>query len=385
MTIAKRFENFGTTIFSEMTQLAVKHQAVNLSQGFPDFDGPDFVKNAAIKAINDGHNQYARMFGLPELNNALAARWNRLTGQSIDPNKNVQVTTGCTEAIPSVFLGLLNPGDEVILFEPYYDSYRPCCAMAGAVPRFVTLHWPDFAFDPDELRKCINPGRTRAIVINTPHNPTGKVFSLDELQFIADLCQEYNLLAITDEVYENLVFDGEHIRMATLPCMAERTITMSSLGKTFSLTGWKVGWVSASENLIAGVRAAHQFLTFATATPFQHGAVAAINAPDIYFTEFLSMYRKKRDMLCDALEDIGFIVARPAGTYFIFADHTPFGFADDVTFCKHLVTELGIAAIPPTAFYENRQHGKSLVRFAFCKTEETLHKAIEKLQPLKTM
>jgi len=379
---AQRFTPFGTTIFTEMTRLAAKHQAVDLSQGYPDFDGPDFVKDAAIEAIRNGQNQYARMFGIPPLNEVLATRWERLTGQTIDPNTNVQVTTGCTEAIAAVCLGLLNPGDEVILFEPYYDSYRPGCAMAGAVPRFVPLRWPDFAFDPGELRRAIVPGTTRAIFINTPHNPTGKVFNGEELATIAELCCEHDLIAITDEVYEHLVFEGEHIRLATLPGMAERTVTMSSLGKTFSLTGWKIGWVIAPEAYVAGVRSAHQFLTFATATPFQYAAVAALSADESYYHDFIEGYQRKRDYLCGALEEIGFKISRPAGTYFIFADHTPFGYSDDVSFCRHLVEDIGVAAIPPTAFYEHKEHGQSLVRFAFCKTDETLERAVERLHRL---
>jgi len=382
--IAKRFQPFGTTIFAEMSQLAAKHEAINLSQGYPDFDGPDFVKQAAINAINDGHNQYARMFGINELNNAIAAKWKSNTGCTIDPNREVQITSGCTEAIPSVMLGLLNPGDEVILFEPYYDSYRPCLAMADAIPKFVPLRWPDFSFDPDELKAAITPGKTRAIVINTPHNPTGKIFTQEELEYIRDLCVQYDLVAITDEVYEHLVFDGhEHIRMATLDGMRDRTLTMSSLGKSFSLTGWKIGWVIGPPELIAGVRAAHQFLTYATATPLQHGTVAAICAPQSYFDRFIAEYTTKRDLLCDGLESIGFKVAKPAGTYFILTDHTPFGFADDVSFCKHLVEHIGVAAIPPTAFYEHPEHGRSLVRFAFCKQEDTLHQALGRLSKLR--
>ncbi len=383
MSIAERLQPFGTTIFAEMTQLAAQHQAVNLSQGYPDFDGPDFVKDAAIEAIRGGHNQYARFYGVPELNHAISNRWHHLTGQTIDPNLNVQVTSGCTEAIVATMIGLFNPGDEVILFEPYYDSYRPALSMAGAVPRFVTLHWPDFSFDVNELKRAIVPGRTRAIVINTPHNPTGKVFSRDELESIAALCREYNLIAITDEVYEDLVFDdAEHVRMATLPRMAERTITLSSLGKTFSLTGWKIGWAIGPEALIAGVRAAHQFITFATATPLQHAAAVAIDNIESYLPDFKHAFSERRDFLCDALESIGFPVTRPQGTYFVFADHTPFGFSDDVAFCKHLTTEIGVAAIPPTAFYENKTHGINLVRFAFCKNMVTLEKAVDRLRHL---
>jgi len=385
MRTATRLQPFGTTIFTEMTQLAIKHNAVNLSQGFPDFDGPDFVKQAAIDAINSGDNQYERLFGSVALNNALANRWRELTGQPANPVKNIQVTSGCTEAIASAALGLFKPVDEVVLFEPYYDSYRPALAMAGAIPRFVTLHWPDFSFDLDELKNQINPGKTKAIFINSPHNPTGKVYSREELTQIANLCIENNLLAITDEVYEHLTFDNtEYVRMATIPGMAERTLTLSSLGKTFSLTGWKIGWAIGPENLITALRAAHQFITFATSTPLQQGAAVALNNINEYLPQFTAEYTERRNFLCDALVEIGFkIPNKPAGTYFVLADHTPFGFKNDVDFCKYLTTVIGVAAIPPTAFYENKKHGYNLVRFAFCKKMQTLQNAITRLRQLK--
>lgn len=385
MSVADRLKPFGTTIFAEMTRLAVEHDAVNLSQGFPDFDGPESVKKAAIEAIHAGHNQYARPLGEIPLNEALADRWKALTGQTIDPSRNIQVTSGCTEAIAASMIGLFNPGDEVVLFEPYYDSYRPTLAMADATAKFVPLRWPDFHFELGDLRNAITPGKTRAIVVNTPHNPTGKVFSRTELERIAALCIEHDLIAITDEVYEDLVFDGvEHVRLATLPGMNERTLTLSSLGKTFSLTGWKIGWAIGPDALIQGMRSAHQFLNFATATPLQHGAAAAIRNIDSYLPEFMREYTERRDYLCNALSDIGFTVARPAGTYFILADHTRFGFKDDVAFCRHLTAEVGVAAIPPTAFYEHKEHGDNLVRFAFCKTMDTLKQAVERMRRLKT-
>jgi aspartate/methionine/tyrosine aminotransferase len=262
----------------------------------------------------------------------------------VDADAEVTVTSGCTEAIPAAILGLVDPGDEVVVFEPYYDSYPACLSMAGAVPRFVTLRPPDYAFDPDELRAAFSP-RTRAVIINTPHNPTGKVYTREELELIAGLCREHDAIAITDEVYERLVFEGEHVRMASIHGMRERTVSLSSLGKTFSLTGWKIGWAVAPPPLTAGVRAAHQFLTYATATPFQHGAVEP-----------------------------------PAGTYFVLADHTPFGFPDDVRFCKHLIEEVGVAAIPPSAFYHDPADGASLVRFAFCKDLATLDEAVRRMR-----
>jgi aspartate/methionine/tyrosine aminotransferase len=376
--IARSLAPFGETIFTEISRLAAQHNAVNLGQGFPNFDGPDFVKQAAIDAINAGHGQYARMFGIPELNRAIAERFGGSTGLKVDPEREVTVTSGCTEAIASTLLGLLNPGDEVILFEPYYDSYRACVAMAGATPKFVTLRPPDFTVTDDELRGAFSD-KTRAILINTPHNPTGKVFSRGELELIARLCVEHDVTALMDEVYERLIFNGEHIPLASLPGMRERTVTLSSLGKTFSLTGWKIGWAVATPELTKGIRAAHQFLTFATATPLQHGAVAALRAPQSYYDQFVADYRTKRDLLVQSLTQLGFTVFAPNGTYFVMVDHTPFGFASDADFCRHLIEHVGVAAIPCSVFYHDPADGRSLVRFAFCKTEETLREGIRRM------
>lgn len=396
---------FGTTIFSTMTKLALEHGAVNLSQGFPDFDGPEFVKEAAIKAMRDGHNQYAPMPGIPALRQAIAQRWKTSSGLIADPDTDVTVTSGCTEAIAAAFLGICDPGDEVILFEPFYDSYRASVAMARAVPKFVTLHARvvtqmngagvdkhgtsavaarSFAFDADELRTAFT-SKTRAILINTPHNPTGKVFSREELSLIAELCVMHDVIAITDEVYERLTFDESkpHIHLASLPGMAERTITLSSLGKTYSLTGWKIGWSVAPSPLSKAVRAAHQFLTFATSTPLQHGAVAAIHLGESYVSELVTRYRIGREFLSGVLTNLGFGVFDCEGTYFIMADHTSLGFKDDVEFCTHLTTKVGVAAIPPSVFYNNPAHGKPLARFAFCKKMETLERAAERLQNLR--
>ncbi|MCZ6658604.1 MAG: aminotransferase class I/II-fold pyridoxal phosphate-dependent enzyme [Gammaproteobacteria bacterium] len=381
-TVADRLSAFGSTIFTEISRLAIEHDAINLGQGFPNFDGPDFVKQAAVDAIHNGHGQYARMFGIPQLNRAIADRFNADAGLAVDPDAEVTVTSGCTEALIASFLGLVNPGEEVVLFEPYYDSYRACVAMAGAVPKFVTLRPPDFAVNESELRTAFSP-KTRAILVNTPHNPTGKVFTKTELELIATLCRQHDAIAITDEVYERLVFDAEHVRLATLDGMYERTVTLSSLGKTFSLTGWKVGWAIGPPELTAGVRAAHQFITFATATPLQHGAVAALEAPDSYYAEFVEAYRRRRDLLVEGLGRIGFEVYVPNGTYFVLADHTRFGFDDDVAFCQHLIQEVGVAAIPPSSFYHDPADGKKLVRFAFCKDEQTLRDAIGRLEALR--
>lgn len=390
MSTAKRLVPFGTTIFTEMTALAQKHQAVNLGQGFPDFEGPSFVKDAAVDALRTKPNQYAPLAGVPELTGAIATLWTRETGLACDPRTDVTVTAGATEAIAAAMLGLVNPGDEAILFEPYYDSYRACVAMAGGTPRFVTLRAPDFRFDEAALRAAFTD-RTKLVLVNTPHNPTGRVFSRAELEQIARLCVERDAIAITDEVYERLVFEGEHLRLASLPGMAERTLTISSLGKTFSLTGWKIGWAIGPEPLTRAVRAAHQFLTFAVATPLQRAAAVALGSPPSFYDELSAAFRAKRDALCDALHDIGFRVSVPQGGYFVMADFSTLDLsrlglaegADDVAFCKALVERVGVAAIPPSFFYEHKAEGRTLARFAFCKRDETIAEAVKRLTTLR--
>jgi aspartate/methionine/tyrosine aminotransferase len=381
MAVSSRLQPFGETVFTTITALANEHQAINLGQGFPNFDGPDFVKTAAAEAMARGENQYPRSFGVPQLVEAIAARFTADTGLAIDPMSQVTVTSGCTEALAAAFLGLLEPGDEVVLIEPTYDAYRPDAALAGAIPRFVTLRPPGFRLDRDELRAAFS-AKTAAVVINTPHNPTGRVFDPEELAAVADLCQEFDAIAITDEVYERMVFAGDHISLATFDGMWDRTVTLSSLGKSFSLTGWKVGWAIAPEHLTAGVRAAHQFLTFTTASPLQHGAAAALAAPDSYYSELQAAYLARRDLLAAGLSELGFGVHLPAGTYFMLADHTGFGFKDDVAFVKHLIETTGVAAIPPSAFYHDPTDGSSMVRFAFCKDEQTLAEAIDRMAAL---
>jgi aspartate/methionine/tyrosine aminotransferase len=378
--VAKRLEQFKTTIFTEISMLALKHNAINLGQGFPNFDGPDFVKKAAIEAIQDGgKNQYARGFGVQQLNAAIADSFKKESGITVYPDKEVTVTSGCTEAIAATVLGLLNPGDEIILFEPFYDSYQATVSMSGATIKTVTLRPPHFAVPEDELRAAFS-SNTRAILVNTPHNPTGKVFSRTELELIASLCKEHDALAFVDEVYNKLVFKGEHVSLASLDGMYERTVTMNSLGKTFSLTGWKIGWAVAPPHLTWGLRLAHSYLTFATATPFQFAAAEALRAPDAFYTELIEDYSAKKDILVDGLKSVGFKVYEPEGTYFVMVDHTPFGFESDVAFCKYLIEEVGIAAIPPSVFYTNPEDGKNLVRFAFCKDEQTLRDAVELLK-----
>lgn len=387
-SIAHRFAPFGTTIFSEMTALANKHNAVNLSQGFPDFDGPTLGKAAAIEAIHSGHNQYAPMPGVPVLREAIASWANRITGIDVNPDTEITVTSGCTQAIASTMLGLLNPGDEVIIFEPYYDSYRPCIAMADAKAVFVTLHPTEAGFDyrSEELTKAFS-SKTKAIVINTPHNPTGIVFTESQLKEIAALCIKHNAIAISDEVYERLIYPDSnqtHRSIAALPNMRDRTVVLSSSGKTFSLTGWKVGWAIAPPHLTAGIRAAHQFLTFSVPTPLQLGVAELLNEGEEEIDKLLAHYTHTRSLLGEALDELGFGVKLPAGSYFIMADHTKttqrLGLTSDVEFCRWLPTNAGVAAIPPSAFYANPSHGAPFVRFAFCKETKTIDQAIARLQ-----
>jgi N-succinyldiaminopimelate aminotransferase len=380
---SRRLDGFGTTIFTEMTRLAQLHGAINLSQGFPDFDGPDLAKDAAIAAIRDGHGQYARMSGAAELHAALSEKYRRDWGLEYAVDSELTVTSGATEAIFAAIQGVCDPGDEVVLFEPYYDSYKASVVMAGAVPRVVALRGPDWTLDRDEVRAAFTRA-TRAILLNTPHNPTGKVFSPDELAFLAGLCRERDVLCITDEVYEHLVYEGRHTPMATLPGMRERTITISSFGKTFSLTGWKIGWAAGPPELAGAVRAAHQFITFATATPLQQGAAVALaRAGEGYYRNLLGGYREKRDFLVRELQRIGFRVASPAGAYFVCADFRPFGFDDDQAFVRHLIEKVGVAAIPPSVFYDRPELGRWYVRFAFCKKMETLEAAVKRLEGLR--
>jgi N-succinyldiaminopimelate aminotransferase len=372
---ATRLAGFGTTIFTEMSALAERTGAVNLGQGFPDEDGPAELLEAARAAIAAGHNQYAPLPGVPVLREAVAAHQARFYGLDVDPDTGVQITFGATEAIAAALLSLIEPGDEVVLIDPSYDSYAACVRFAGGVRRTVTLRPPDWALDPDELRAAIGP-RTRALILNSPHNPTGKVFSCDELAVIAEVCREHDLIAITDEVYEHLVLDGEHVPLATLDGMAERTLTISSLGKTFSCTGWKVGWATGPAELVAGVRAAKQFLTFAGATPFQHAGAVALGLPDEWYAAFAAGMREKRDRLSAGLADAGLRVVDSHGTYFVnvLVD------GDGTEFCRALPERAGVVAIPTAVFYEDPEPGRSLVRFTFCKRAEVIDEGVRRLR-----
>jgi N-succinyldiaminopimelate aminotransferase len=379
--LTTRLAGFGTSIFAEMTALASRHGAVNLGQGYPDFDGPEFVKDAAAAALRAGHNQYAPMPGLPALQRAVSDHERRFYGLEYDPQTEVTVHAGATEATFATLQALLDPGDEVVLFEPFYDSYLPGLALAGARPRVVPLRPPTFSFDVADLECAVGP-QTRAVLLNSPNNPAGKVFSREELAAIADLCQRHELFAVTDEVYEHIVFEGTHVPLASLPGMRDRTVTISSAGKTFSLTGWKIGWACAPPGLTQAVRAVHQFTTFAVATPFQHAAAAALGAADEYFDRLRTDYRARRDRVCGGLAEVGFEVRPPEGTYFALADIRPLGFADDGAFCLALPERVGVAAIPVSAFLSDGGP-RHLVRFAFCKDDATLDEGLRRLRLLR--
>lgn len=376
-----RLAAFGTTIFSEMTRLAQAHGAINLAQGFPDFEGPASIIEAAVEALKSGHNQYARSMGHPKLVEAIARKQKRDYGVERNPETEVLVTSGATEAIAAALIGLLNPGDEVVTFSPYYDSYPAACAMAGATMRTCPLRFPDFALDLDALGQAMSP-RTRVLLLNTPHNPTGKVFSTAELASIARLCRERDLTVVTDEVYEHLVWDDHrHVPMATLPGMDERTLTISSAGKTFSLTGWKIGWATGPASLIAATQAAHQYLTFSTATPLQLAVAQALDAHGpAWLSTLTAEYEERRTLLQQALEETGFAVAPAQGTYFMLADFSALADEDDRWFARRLVEEAGVATIPPSPFYASPEEAARLVRFAFCKKLETLEAAAERLR-----
>ena len=376
--VNSRLRPFGATIFAEMTALAVKHGAVNLGQGAPDFDGPEFVKEAAMKAIRDGRGQYARMTGLPELTKAIADRFERTSGLACDPERDVVVTCGATEAILDCMLGLLGPGDEVILFEPFYDSYVASVAMAGGVAKAVTLEAPHFRIDEDALRAAVTP-RTRVLLVNSPHNPSGRILDEAERAAVARVANEFDLIVISDEVYEELWYETRHRTLATEQGMRERTIVLGSLGKTFSFTGWKVGWAIAPAALAQAVRAAHQFASFCAPTPLQAAAATALSAPDGYFDAFRAEYRARRDLMVEGVRASGFPCEVPQGSYFVLADHSAYGFEDDFAFCRHLVEHGKVAAIPPGAFYVDKSKAKTLVRFAFCKRMETISAALERL------
>ncbi|MCK0111284.1 pyridoxal phosphate-dependent aminotransferase [Ornithinimicrobium sp. F0845] len=382
--LVTRMTGFGTTIFAEMTQAALRYDAVNLGQGFPDTDGPQELLDIAREAIDSGLNQYPPAIGLPVLRGAVAEHQRRFYGMDVDPDTEVLVTVGATEAIAAAILALVEPGEEVVTFEPFYDSYAASIALAGGVRRTVPLHFPDLAVDEAALRAAFGP-RTRAVLLNTPHNPTGKVFTRAELELVAELAQEHDAVVVSDEVYEHLTFDGTaHIPIATLPGMAERTLTISSGGKTFSLTGWKVGWVHGPAELVGAVRAVKQFLTFVGSGPFQPAIAHGLGLPEEFFTGFAAEMQGKRDILVEALTGAGLPVMPCQGTYFVIADAAPLGVTDAVEFCRRMPEEVGVVGVPVSAFCDDVEPVASLVRFAFCKQEDVLREGARRLAGLRT-
>ena len=381
--LTAKLQGFGTTIFAEMSSLAASTGSINLGQGFPDTDGPREVLDAAIAAINGGLNQYPPGPGMPVLRQAVVAHQQRFYGLDYDPDREVLVTAGATEALAGALMGLLDTGDEVVLFEPMYDSYQASIALAGAVARPVTLRPPAYSFDPDELRNAITP-KTRLLLLNTPHNPTGKVFDRDEMQFVADLAIEHDLIVLTDEVYEHLTFDGaEHIAMATLPGMRDRVLSISSGGKTFNTTGWKIGWLCGPEWLVTAARTAKQFLTFVNGGPFQPAIATGLGLSDEYFDGLAADLQAKRDRLLPGLHAAGFDVFPTRGTYFVTVDIRPLRKdGDGMAFCRELPHRCGVVAIPNEVFYANRHEGRHLVRFAFCKRFDVIDEAVSRLAAL---
>ncbi len=378
--VCRALRPFGVSIFTEMTALANATGAVNLSQGFPDFDGPERIRGLAAEAIRRGPNQYAPTIGVPSLRLAVAAKMKRFYRLDVDADREVTITAGATEGLAASLLGIVEPGDEVILFEPWYDLYPPMIARAGGVPVYVPLERPGFAVPFRDLAAAITP-RTRAIMINNPQNPSGKVFTLEEIERIAELCCRHDLVAISDEVYEHIVFDGRsHVTLLELPALRDRSIVVSSTAKTFSMTGWKVGTVVAAPRLTEAVRMCHQFLTYCTPAPLQEAMAIAIGMEDAYYGKLLDMYHAKRKKLCDALEKLGLDVLWPEGTYYAPVQIAGLPISDDLEFCRFLAREVGVAAVPASYFFDGRRRGRDLVRFCFCKRDETLDEAVRRLE-----
>jgi aspartate/methionine/tyrosine aminotransferase len=392
--IASRTERFTESVIREMTRLILLHHpqdGINLAQGFPDFPAPREVKDAACAAILADDNQYAVTWGAPRLRQAIARKYERRYGLPVDPEREITVTCGATEAMVATLLATTNPGDEVVILAPYYENYWPDSVLAGATPRFVTLREPPLTREPvgepwrldlDELGAAFNE-RTAAIVLNTPNNPTGKVFSRQELEAIAGLCQRWDSLAVTDEIYEHIVYRGEHVVLATLPGMRERTVTISGVGKTYSVTGWRIGWAIAPARLTNAIRKVHDFLTVGAAAPLQAAAAVALDLPESYYADLVTDYTRKRELLLDGLGRAGFAFAPPDGAYYVMADITAFGFDDDTRFARHLVETLGVAVVPGTSFYPDGGGGRERVRFSFPKRIDTLRRAVERLSRLR--
>ena len=383
--ISVKASQFSESIIRDMTRQILLHHptdGVNLAQGMPDFAAPDELKQAAAQAIADDHNQYAITWGQPPLRRAIADTYSEAWGQSIDSEREITVCCGATEAMLASIMAIIDPGDEVVVFSPYYENYGPDCILAGAIPRFVTLHEPDWSIDPDELR-AVFTSRTRGIVINTPHNPTGKVFSRQELELIAQLCIEHDAVAFTDEIYEHLVYEGTHISLATLPGMRERTVTINGLSKTFSVTGWRLGFAIAPPELTDAIRKVHDFMTIGAAAPLQLAAAVALRMPTSYYTNLLGDYRARRDFLLPILSEIGFEIFQPHGAYYVMTDIRGFGYTNDLEFADYLVRDVGVATVPGSSFYHDPALGRTKIRFAYPKKVETLRRAADLLRQVR--
>ena len=384
--LAQRVTYFSESVIREMTRLANRHGAINLAQGMPDFETPQELKDAACRAIQDGFNQYAITWGAPALRHAIAKKVNDFNGiAGCDPDKHVTVCCGATECMMAAVLAVVNPGEEVVIFQPFYENYGPDGILSGATLRWVNLREPDWSFDRDELAAAFNE-RTRAVIINTPNNPTGKVFSLDELSFIAELCIKHDALAITDEIYEHIIYDdAPHISIATLPGMAERTITISGLSKTFSMTGWRLGWCVAPEEVSNGIRRVHDFLTVGAPHPLQIAGAAALELPQSYYETLREDYRRRREILLGYLREAGFAFFEPRGAYYVMTEASALGCEDDVAFVRRMVQEFGIAGVPGSSFYYPARDGRTKVRFMWAKKDQTLHEAGERLLKMQSL
>jgi aminotransferase len=380
--ISAKAASFTESVIRDMTRLAIAHDAINLAQGFPDFACPQELKDAAKAAIDADINQYAITWGAQRFREAIATKFERTYGMRVDPNRQLCVTCGSTEAMIAAMLAVVDPGDEVIVTEPFYENYGPDAILSGATPRYVTLHEPDWTFDEAELASLFND-RTRAIILNTPNNPTGKVFSRGELEVIAKLCQKWGVVAFTDEIYEHMTYEGHaHAPLITLPGMEDRTVTINALSKTYSVTGWRVGWTTASPELTDGIRKVHDFLTVGAAAPLQEAGVVAMGFPDEYYAKLAEEYVERRDLMLGILEDAGFKTYKPYGAYYIMTDISGLGFDDDVTAARHLTKEIGVASVPGSSFYSKPELGRTKLRFSFCKKLETLHAAGERLRKI---
>lgn len=383
LQVSERSRRFTESVIREMTRLCQQHGGVNLAQGFPDFPAPEAIKQEAARAVMADVNQYAITWGARRLRDALARKHARFTGLQYDPEREIVVCCGSTECMAATLLALVNPGDEVVVFEPFYENYGPDAILSGATPRFVTLREPDWSFDPAELAAAFN-ARTRAVVVNTPNNPTGKVFTRAELEQIAALCRKWDVVAITDEIYEHIVYDGaEHVALAALEGMRERTVTISGVSKTYSVTGWRIGWCLAPPELTNAIRKVHDFLTVGAPAPLQEAAAVALELPEAYYTQLAEGYRQRREYLVPALEAAGFRTFPPRGAYYVMTDISGFGFDDDITFARWLVSEVGVAAVPGSSFYADPASGRHRLRFQFARRRETLEAAVERLDTLQ--